>query len=122
MHDRGVCDFDALSHLLSHVSRKSRPDGFQRSGVVPAMVSDSVVHAHSFGGGDSAFGADHAEPRAQAAVRPAQSHCKMDLAFMDVCFGNGRRDLFAAVCSLEADAITTAHSLTSPGLAHIFRL
>src|SRR5215475_14200544 len=52
MHDRGVCNFDAVSDLLSDVSCKSGQDGFQGSGVVSPMVFDSVIHAHSFGGGN----------------------------------------------------------------------
>ena len=53
MHDCGVCDIDAVSHLLPDVSCKSGQDGFQGSGVVSAMVSDAAFHTHCFGGGEA---------------------------------------------------------------------
>ena len=61
MHDLRVCDFDAVSDLLSHLSRESGQDGFQRSGLVPAMVFDVVIHAYCARCSDCADDSDHVE-------------------------------------------------------------
>src|SRR5437867_2278959 len=118
----GFCQFDGFFGLLPDLSHWNADSLRQRTHRIPrpSMVSPDLsvhpVQSPRAGDCDCAARADYAATGRQATLRAPQKNRPLDVADLDVRFGDGRDDLLVPLPDLPAALTESAFHLRSAAL------